>query len=182
MTLFSHLADPSQQVYCLNTLQGYGICPGFPCYVKKKCNACRFFQKTLLKHKPLPPFGGSPGWAAKKNAVSLLKMAHKSYLCTRSRKSRWYKRFAFQKGVISSVGLERCFDRAEVTGSNPVSPTARASAIRDVAQPGRVHVWGACGRRFKSCHPDPTTAQVSGYQVLGFFYLNRGGVCKKVVL
>ena len=19
---------------------------------------------------------------------------------------------------------------------------------------GRVHVWGACGRRFKSCHPD----------------------------
>lgn len=26
--------------------------------------------------------------------------------------------------------------------------------IRDVAQPGRVHVWGACCRRFKSCHPD----------------------------
>lgn len=25
---------------------------------------------------------------------------------------------------------------------------------RDVAQPGRVHVWGARGRRFKSCHPD----------------------------
>ena len=26
--------------------------------------------------------------------------------------------------------------------------------LRDVAQPGRVHVWGACCRRFKSCHPD----------------------------
>ena len=25
---------------------------------------------------------------------------------------------------------------------------------RDVAQPGRVRVWGACGRKFESCHPD----------------------------
>ena len=25
---------------------------------------------------------------------------------------------------------------------------------RDVAQPGSVHAWGACGRRFKSCRPD----------------------------
>ena len=32
--------------------------------------------------------------------------------------------------------------------------TTFASAFRDVAQPGRVHVWGACCRRFKSCHPD----------------------------
>lgn len=29
-----------------------------------------------------------------------------------------------------------------------------ATAIRDVAQPGRVRVWGACGRKFESCHPD----------------------------
>ena len=27
-------------------------------------------------------------------------------------------------------------------------------ATRDVAQPGRVLVWGTSGRRFKSCHPD----------------------------
>ena len=26
--------------------------------------------------------------------------------------------------------------------------------IRDVAQPGSAHAWGAWGRRFKSCHPD----------------------------
>ena len=26
-------------------------------------------------------------------------------------------------GAVSSVGLERCFDRAEVAGSNPVQPT-----------------------------------------------------------
>jgi hypothetical protein len=26
--------------------------------------------------------------------------------------------------------------------------------LRDVAQPGRVHVWGACGRKFESCRPD----------------------------
>lgn|GEM_PF-3420478 len=30
------------------------------------------------------------------------------------------------------------------------------SPQRDVAQSGSVHVWGACGRRFKSCHPDLT--------------------------
>lgn len=30
------------------------------------------------------------------------------------------------------------------------------SPQRDVAQSGSVHVWGACGRRFKSCHPDFT--------------------------
>ena len=26
--------------------------------------------------------------------------------------------------------------------------------IRGVAQPGSVSVWGAGGRKFKSCHPD----------------------------
>jgi hypothetical protein len=66
--------------------------------------------------------------------------------------------------VISSVGLERCFDRAEVSSSNLLSPTSgrahtNASPVlylphRGVAQPGRVHAWGACGRRFKSCRPD----------------------------
>ncbi len=29
-----------------------------------------------------------------------------------------------------------------------------AFLYRGVAQSGSVHVWGACGRRFKSCHPD----------------------------
>ena len=29
---------------------------------------------------------------------------------------------------------------------------------RDVAQPGRVRVWGACGRKFESCHPDSKEA------------------------
>ena len=32
-------------------------------------------------------------------------------------------KFAFLNWGISSVGLERCLDRAEVTGSNPVYPT-----------------------------------------------------------
>ncbi len=26
--------------------------------------------------------------------------------------------------------------------------------IRDVAQSGSAHAWGAWGRKFKSCHPD----------------------------
>ena len=41
--------------------------------------------------------------------------------------------------------------------------------LRDVAQPGRVHVWGACGRRFESCHPDTTIAQLVGNNLLRFF-------------
>lgn len=28
------------------------------------------------------------------------------------------------------------------------------AAIRDVAQPGSVHVWGAWGRKFESCRLD----------------------------
>lgn len=66
--------------------------------------------------------------------------------------------------VISSVGLERCFDRAEVTGSNPVLPTK----IRSVAQPGSVLAWGASGRWFKSSHSDK-----KGNQVLPFFVFQR---------
>ncbi len=38
--------------------------------------------------------------------------------------------------------------------SGVVSPSPNVFRRRDVAQPGRVRVWGACGRRFKSCHPD----------------------------
>jgi hypothetical protein len=32
--------------------------------------------------------------------------------------------------------------------------TAFNQCIRDVAQSGRVRVWGARGRKFESCHPD----------------------------
>lgn len=74
-----------------------------------------------------------------------------------------------QMRVISSVGLERCLDRAEVTGSNPVLPTIKFLA-RGVAQPGSVHVWGACGRKFKSCHPDKRQSQLSDYQIVGFLF------------
>ena len=43
----------------------------------------------------------------------------------------------------------------EVAGSNPATPTILSyPKIRDVAQPGSAHAWGAWGRRFKSCHPD----------------------------
>ncbi len=28
------------------------------------------------------------------------------------------------------------------------------ASVRGVAQPGSAHVWGACGRRFKSSRPD----------------------------
>ncbi len=32
-----------------------------------------------------------------------------------------------------------------------------AAMIRGVAQPGSARVWGAWGRKFKSCHPDKST-------------------------
>ncbi len=34
------------------------------------------------------------------------------------------------------------------------SITFAIQKIRDVAQPGSAHVWGAWGRKFESCHPD----------------------------
>jgi hypothetical protein len=32
--------------------------------------------------------------------------------------------------------------------------TFAPTKVRGVAQPGSVSVWGAGGRKFKSCHPD----------------------------
>ncbi len=34
---------------------------------------------------------------------------------------------------------------------------ANQKTVRGVAQPGSVSVWGAGGRKFKSCHPDEMT-------------------------
>ena len=34
--------------------------------------------------------------------------------------------------------------------------------LRGVAQPGSVHAWGACGRRFKSSHPDHEHSSLVG--------------------
>ena len=36
----------------------------------------------------------------------------------------------------------------------PTGFTLLLEFFRDVAQPGSAHVWGAWGRKFKSCHPD----------------------------
>jgi hypothetical protein len=37
---------------------------------------------------------------------------------------------------------------------------ARQHSGRGVAQPGSAHAWGACGRRFKSGHPDTSVSRV----------------------
>ena len=36
----------------------------------------------------------------------------------------------------------------------PTGFTLLPEFFRDVAQPGSAHVWGAWGRKFKSCRPD----------------------------
>lgn len=38
--------------------------------------------------------------------------------------------------------------------ANNESTAIFAAQNRDVAQPGSALVWGARGRKFKSCHPD----------------------------
>ena len=38
--------------------------------------------------------------------------------------------------------------------------------VRGVAQPGSVSVWGAGGRKFKSCHPDNWNLNVGLYLFL----------------
>ena len=43
--------------------------------------------------------------------------------------------------------------------------------FRDVAQPGSAHVWGAWGRKFKSCHPDLTKAASIQEAVFTFYEL-----------
>ena len=40
---------------------------------------------------------------------------------------------------------------------------------RDVAQPGRVRVWGACGRKFESCHPDSKNRKKAVNQPFSYF-------------
>lgn len=47
----------------------------------------------------------------------------------------------------------------QYTVKNCINPIFAAHKIdlwilRDVAQPGSAHVWGAWGRKFKSCRPD----------------------------
>ena len=51
--------------------------------------------------------------------------------------------------------------------------TTFASAFRDVAQPGRVHVWGACCRRFKSCHPDSENQRLTENSVSLFLLVEH---------
>lgn len=51
--------------------------------------------------------------------------------------------------------------------------TTFATAIRDVAQPGRVRVWGACGRKFESCHPDYRQSIDNRWVIDAFFIETR---------
>ena len=48
-----------------------------------------------------------------------------------------------------------------------------ATAIRDVAQPGRVRVWGACGRKFESCHPDIENQPFTNSKWLIYFLMEH---------
>ena len=43
------------------------------------------------------------------------------------------------------------------------------TSIRDVAQPGSAHAWGAWGRKFESCHPDHEYQGVTAFCCNSFF-------------
>lgn len=58
---------------------------------------------------------------------------------------RMYPGYKPGKWDFSSVGLERCLDRAEVAGSNPVSPTLASV----VYPPEPAHIL--CSRTFGTC-------------------------------
>lgn len=51
------------------------------------------------------------------------------------------KSFANEKSTVTFAGAKRNFGKT-------------TKIVRGVAQPGSVSVWGAGGRKFKSCHPD----------------------------
>ena len=48
--------------------------------------------------------------------------------------------------------------------------TFATSKVRGVAQPGSVSVWGAGGRKFKSCHPDLISKELRKYIVALFLF------------
>jgi hypothetical protein len=48
-----------------------------------------------------------------------------------------------------------------------------APLIRDVAQSGSVHAWGACGRWFESSHPDNKHKQLLKSKILANKFENR---------
>ena len=56
----------------------------------------------------------------------------------------------------TGVALELLAARAAGEHIGVARPCDRVSSGRGVAQPGSAHAWGACGRRFKSGHPDQT--------------------------
>jgi hypothetical protein len=45
--------------------------------------------------------------------------------------------------------------------------------VRDVAQPGSVHAWGAWGRKFKSCRPDEQRRLTSNCGPLLLLYFSK---------
>ena len=51
------------------------------------------------------------------------------------------KNFANEKSTITFATAKSNFSKTK-------------QIVRGVAQPGSVSVWGAGGRKFKSCHPD----------------------------
>ena len=51
------------------------------------------------------------------------------------------KSFANEKSTVTFAGAKRDFGEKQ-------------KIVRGVAQPGSVSVWGAGGRKFKTCHPD----------------------------
>ena len=66
-------------------------------------------------------------------------------------------------------GLARRHARATVVAPLYCEPHAALSSPtsscgRGVAQPGSAHAWGACGRRFKSGHPDQLSP--NGFRLL----------------
>lgn len=51
--------------------------------------------------------------------------------------------------------MKKSFVKAKRTVTfAPPNKNGKQQIVRGVAQPGSVSVWGAGGRKFKSCHPD----------------------------
>lgn len=66
--------------------------------------------------------------------------------------------------IVIALFLRSAIQKILITFASP----STGGIAREVAQPGSVHGWGSCGRRFESCLPDKKE-KTKAFR-LGFFF------------
>ena len=76
----------------------------------------------------------------------------------------------FRNGVKMGNANKKCLKNLQFLKLK----TTFVAAIRGIAQPGRVRVWGACGRKFESCCPDYRKS-IDNRKIVNAFFIKHYG-------